>query len=59
VLGSPSFSASDLMVSRLDLAPVFRLVVTLCERGNLRVPRCVRVLMWGNLWRGMLLWSNL
>jgi hypothetical protein len=24
----------------------------------LRVPRCVRVLMWVNLWRGMLLWNN-
>jgi hypothetical protein len=34
MLGSPSFSASDLMVSRVDLAPVFRLVATLCERGS-------------------------
>jgi hypothetical protein len=34
VLGSPSFSASDLMVSRVDLAPVFWLIATLCERGN-------------------------
>jgi hypothetical protein len=34
VLGSPSFLASDLMVSGVDLAPVFRLRATLCERGN-------------------------
>ncbi len=34
MLGSPAFSASDLMVSRIDLALVFRLVDTLCERGN-------------------------
>ncbi len=34
VLGSPSFSASDLMASGVDLARVFRLVATLCERGN-------------------------
>jgi hypothetical protein len=34
VLGSPSFSASDLMVSGVDLARVFRLTTTLCERGN-------------------------
>jgi hypothetical protein len=34
VLGSPAFSASDLMVSRIDLARVFRLVTTLCERGS-------------------------
>ncbi len=34
VLGSPSFSDSDLMASRVDLAHVFRLVTTLCERGS-------------------------
>jgi hypothetical protein len=35
VLGSPTFSASDLMASGIDLARVFRLATTLCERGNL------------------------
>jgi len=34
VLGSPSFLASDLMASRVDLALVFRLTATLCERGS-------------------------
>jgi hypothetical protein len=34
MLGSPSFSANDLMVLGIDLAPVFRLASTLCERGN-------------------------
>ncbi len=34
MLGSPSFSASDLMASGMDLALVFCLVATLCERGN-------------------------
>jgi hypothetical protein len=34
VLGSPSFSASDLMVSEVDLARVFRLASTLCEHGS-------------------------
>jgi hypothetical protein len=34
VLGSPSFSASDLMASGIDLAPIFWLASTLCERGN-------------------------
>jgi hypothetical protein len=34
VMGSPSFSANDLMASRVDLAPVFWLVATLCERGS-------------------------
>jgi hypothetical protein len=34
MLGSPSFSANDLMVSKVDLAHVFRLVTTLCEHGN-------------------------
>jgi hypothetical protein len=34
VLGSPSFSTIDLMVSRVDLAHVFRLVATLCERWS-------------------------
>ncbi len=34
VLGSPSFSANDLMVSGIDLARVFRLTATLCECGS-------------------------
>jgi hypothetical protein len=34
VLGSPSFLANDLMASRIDLALVFRLAATLCERGS-------------------------
>jgi hypothetical protein len=34
VLGSPKFSASDLMASGVDLAPIFRLAATLCERGS-------------------------
>ncbi len=34
VFRSPSFSASDLMASRIDLALVFRLAATLCERGS-------------------------
>jgi hypothetical protein len=34
VLGSPSFSASDLMASGVDLAHVSWLAATLCERGN-------------------------
>jgi hypothetical protein len=34
MLGSPSFSASDLMALGVDLARVFRLATTLCERGN-------------------------
>jgi hypothetical protein len=60
VLGSPSFLANDLIASGVDLARVFRLTATLCERGNvvLQVARCVRVLMWVNLWHGMLLWNN-
>jgi hypothetical protein len=29
----------------------------LCERGNVATTS-VRVLMWGNLRQGMLLWSN-
>jgi hypothetical protein len=37
VLGSPSFSASDLMASRVDLARVFRLATTLCECGSVVV----------------------
>jgi hypothetical protein len=37
VLGSPSFSASDLMASGVDLAHVFRLVATLCECGSVAV----------------------
>jgi hypothetical protein len=34
MLGSPTFSANDLMVSGIDLACVFRLIATLCERGS-------------------------
>jgi hypothetical protein len=34
MLGSPSFSANDLMASRVDLALVFGLATTLCERGS-------------------------
>jgi len=33
MLGSPSFSASDLMASKVDLARVFQLATTLCECG--------------------------
>jgi hypothetical protein len=34
VLGSPTFSANDLMASGVDLTRVFPLVATLCERGS-------------------------
>jgi len=34
VLGSPSFLASDLMALGVDLTRVFRLTITLCERGS-------------------------
>jgi hypothetical protein len=34
VLGSPSFSANDSTVSKVDLACVFQLATTLCERGS-------------------------
>ncbi len=34
VLGSPSFSPSDLMASGVDLAPIFRLAAMLCEHGS-------------------------
>jgi len=34
VLGSPTFSANDLMASRIDLTRVFRLTATLCECGS-------------------------
>jgi hypothetical protein len=34
LLGSPSFLASDLMASGVDLVHVFRLVAMLCECGN-------------------------
>ncbi len=37
MLGSSSFLASDLMVSGVDLALVFRLAATLCERGSVVV----------------------
>jgi hypothetical protein len=49
MLGSPSFSASDLMASRIDLACVFRLASTLCERGNVvatSVEVCEGVDVW-------------
>jgi hypothetical protein len=34
VLGSPTFSANDLMASRVDLTRVFQLAATLCEHGS-------------------------
>jgi hypothetical protein len=34
VLGSPTFSANDLMASRVDLTRVFRLAAALCEGGS-------------------------
>jgi hypothetical protein len=34
VLGSPTFSANDLMALGVDLTRVFRLAATLCERGS-------------------------
>ncbi len=34
LLGSPTFSANDLMASGVDLTGVFRLAATLCERGS-------------------------
>jgi hypothetical protein len=37
VLGSPSFSANDLIASGMDLTPIFQLVAMLCERGNVVV----------------------
>jgi hypothetical protein len=37
MLGSPSFSANDLMASKVDLALVFRLTSTSCECGNVVV----------------------
>ncbi len=37
MLGSPSFSASDLMASGVDLTLVFWIVATLCERGSVAV----------------------
>jgi hypothetical protein len=37
MLESPSFSASDLMASKVDLACVFWLAATLCERGSVVV----------------------
>jgi hypothetical protein len=38
VLGSPTFSANDLMVLGVDLTRVFRLAATLCERGSVVTP---------------------
>jgi hypothetical protein len=35
VLGSPTFSANDLMASRVDLTRVFQLAAALCEHGSL------------------------
>jgi hypothetical protein len=37
MLGSPSFLASDLMASGMDLGPVLQLTATLCERGSVAV----------------------
>jgi len=37
VLGSPSFSANDLMASKVALTPIFHLVATLCECGSVVV----------------------
>jgi len=37
MLGSPSFSTNDLMALRVRLAPIFRLTMTLCERGNVAI----------------------
>jgi hypothetical protein len=37
VLGSPAFLANDLIALGIDLARVFRLVATLCERGSVAV----------------------
>jgi hypothetical protein len=37
MLGPLAFLASDLMASGIDLARVFRLTATLCERGNVVV----------------------
>ncbi len=34
MLGSPSFSANDLMALGVDLVRVFWLITTLCERGS-------------------------
>ncbi len=39
-VGIPSFSASDLMALGVDLTRVFRLVATLCERGNVTSYDC-------------------
>jgi hypothetical protein len=58
MLGSLAFSASDLMVSRIDLARVFRLAATLCERGNVAVTSAEVCEGVDVVWRGMLLWNN-
>jgi len=60
MLGSPSFSPNDLMVLGVDLAHVFRLIATLCERGSIDATsaKVCEGVVWGNLWQGMLLWSN-
>ncbi len=60
MLGSPSFSASDLMALGADLALVFRLAATSCERGSVATTSaevCEGVDM-GQLVVGMLLWNN-
>jgi hypothetical protein len=60
VLGSPSFSANDLMASGVDLATIFRLAATLCERGSviaMSAEVCEGVDV-GQPMAGMLLWSN-
>jgi hypothetical protein len=59
-LGSPSFLANDLMASGIDLTPIFWLVTTLCERGNVTATSaevCEGVDV-GHVWPGMLLWNN-
>jgi hypothetical protein len=60
VLGSPTFSANDLMALGVDLTHVFRLTTTLCERGSVVTTSaevCEGVDV-GQLVAGMLLWSN-
>jgi hypothetical protein len=44
VLGSPSFSANDLMASRVDLTLVFWLATALCECGSVakRTPNSLK-----------------
>jgi hypothetical protein len=59
VLGSQSFSANDLMASKVDLICVFQLAATLCEHGSvvtMSAEVCEGVDV-GQLWWGML-WNN-